>query len=503
MTGTSEAASIKGAKSCTGFLPEPAGLFGLATFWSLCLLAGRKSLVCADTLWHVKVGQIILDRGRILDYDIFSHTVPGQPWISHEWLAEVFMALCYNLAGLPGVALAFFLMVGLTITLLFKAAQQLSDEWSAFCVVSIAALFAQSHLLARPHIFTWLFCALFLYLLIQNDRRLWLLPALTALWGNLHGGVLLGLILQGAFLSGRFLDSVCDRSNKGLRRDDAQPRRPLYVFLASMLALGCNPFGYALLLFPFQVSAAIFSQGIDEWRAPNLQEMWYVRVWLIMLATLVACQGRKITWTWRLLLAFFVYQGLGHVRHLSIAAMVLAPWTAWALHDFSGRFLKGPKPSPAGVATSARSGPVLMATSFAVLFLLSMWKPAGWQEIAAQRFPLPVSYSQGAISYLQANGFPGEHLLNEYSLGGFLIFSLEPPPKVFIDGRADMYGEKVFSDYAQLTLLQPGFERILAEYAIDWILYPRDALLVRFLEHQPGWQVVYRDDQVAILTLKE
>ena len=47
-------------------LPDQAGLFGLATFWSLFFLSGQKSLLCADTMWHLRVGQEILERGHIL-----------------------------------------------------------------------------------------------------------------------------------------------------------------------------------------------------------------------------------------------------------------------------------------------------------------------------------------------------------------------------------------------------------------------------------------------------
>ena len=38
-------------------------------------------------------------------------------------------------------------------------------------------------------------------------------------------------------------------------------------------------------------------------------------------------------------------------------------------------------------------------------------------------------------------------VLNEYNFGGFLIFNGVRP---FIDGRADMYGDKFLEDYAEL-----------------------------------------------------
>jgi len=444
----------------------------------------------------------MLKTGQILNHDIFSHTVSGKPWVAHEWLAEVFMAYCYDLAGLPGVTLVFFLMAGLTITILFKTSERLSNEWSAFFAVAIAMAFAQTHLLARPHIFTWLFGALFLYCLSRNDRILWLLPILTAIWCNLHGGVLLGLVLQGAFLAGRVLDSFFTQKIRRRQPYFEKFRRPFCVFLLSLLALGCNPFGYSLLWFPFQVSSAVFSQNIDEWKAPNLQVMWYVRVWLIMLGILIASQGKRISWVWRLLLVFFLYQALGHIRHLSIAAMFLAPWTAMSIRDLFMN-TKIQKPNEDEVSLSSYSGPLLIVISFLLLFNLSIMQPVWWKNFTARSFTLSENYSQGAISYLKKHGYPGKHLLNEYSWGGFLLFSLEPPPKVFIDGRADMYGEKVFVDYGKLTYVKPDIDQILAKYSIDWILYPKDSDLIRYMSTNPEWEQVYSDNQVAILALRK
>ncbi len=475
----------------------------MATFWSLCLLSGTKSLLCADTLWHIKVGEIILSSGQILTHDIFSHTVAGKPWTAHEWLAEIFMALCYKLGGLPAVTIAFFAMAGITITLLFKASQKLSSEWSAFFAVTIAATFAQTHLLARPHIFTWLFGSIVLYLLINQDRKIWLLPVITALWGNLHGGVLLGLVLQGGFLLGSYLDNCTQKNYKTWAVNWPEIKRPFYVFLLSLLALGFNPYGYSLLLFPFQVSAEVFSQNIVEWIAPDLQKMWYVRLWIIMLGVLIATQKRRFSWTWAMFLIFFIYEALGHIRHLSIAAMFLAPWTAMALHDLTRR-TRHHKPKPVKeLVTSQFTGFVLIIASFVLLFSFSITQPSWWLNFTKERFALPGNYSTDAINYLKEHGYPGERLLNEYSWGGFLLFSLDPPPKVFIDGRADMYGETVFSDYGMMTNASHETEKLLSKYMIDWIIYPKGSTLIRYLKSKVEWEEIYTDDKVVILTLKK
>ena len=70
----------------------------------------------------------------------------------------------------------------------------------AFIFAFISMVLQAVHLHARPHMFTTLLVAAFAFLLLearrtQSARRLLLLPPLMAIWGNLHGGFLVGFIL--------------------------------------------------------------------------------------------------------------------------------------------------------------------------------------------------------------------------------------------------------------------------------------------------------------------
>ena len=57
-----------------------------------------------DVSWHIATGQWILDHRAIPHADPFSFTWAGRPWVPIEWLAEVFYASAYRLAGYGGVA---------------------------------------------------------------------------------------------------------------------------------------------------------------------------------------------------------------------------------------------------------------------------------------------------------------------------------------------------------------------------------------------------------------
>src|SRR4051812_24992888 len=57
-----------------------------------------------DVSWHIATGQWIIDHRAIPHADPFSFTWVGKPWVPIEWLAELFYASAYRLAGYGGVA---------------------------------------------------------------------------------------------------------------------------------------------------------------------------------------------------------------------------------------------------------------------------------------------------------------------------------------------------------------------------------------------------------------
>ena len=56
-----------------------------------------------DTFWHIRVGQWILDHAQFPTVDFFSYTAAGKPWISTEWLSDVFFAVAFKFGGWQAV----------------------------------------------------------------------------------------------------------------------------------------------------------------------------------------------------------------------------------------------------------------------------------------------------------------------------------------------------------------------------------------------------------------
>ncbi len=96
------------------FLPSLGGTLFLAIFLTLSFNSGLPLLADGDTGFHIRVGDFILDTLSVPKHDIFSFLTPPLPWIAHEWLSEVAMALLHRAFGLTGVVLFFIFLISLT-----------------------------------------------------------------------------------------------------------------------------------------------------------------------------------------------------------------------------------------------------------------------------------------------------------------------------------------------------------------------------------------------------
>lgn len=480
-------------------LPDLAGIWGVVIFLTLTAIAGSKALKDGDTLWHIKMGQVMLDRGEVLKQDLFSHTAYGQPWHAHEWLSEIVMAGLHGWAGLPGVTIFFFAVVGLTFNLLFKVASRIAGEMPSTLATAFALLCIYFHLLARPHIFTWLGAALTLYLLERGGRWPWLLLPVTVLWTNLHGGVLFGLVLQLIFIAGKLLDHVQSTGTLSLRSWWDTSKAALLLLALCIAATCLNPFGYHIFLYPLKVADPVFTQAIGEWQSPDFQQEWFARIWVVALMFLTIWTGRKLSWRWLLLILFLLWQTLGHVRHLSMAALLLIPCFAVLFEDLGRHlnFLRRTNPESRELTLSPWSGPLAIILLTLVFIGAAGTNAFSIGNIVREMYHPPKDYTP-VMAYLQ-KGYPEGNLLNEYEWGDYLLYGLDRPPRVFIDGRADMYGPEIFSDYGKMAGVEAETEALLEKYRVGWVLFPKNHMLIRHLKGCKGWHPLYEDEEVEIL----
>jgi hypothetical protein len=238
------------------FLPSIGQFLFLVVFLVLTFSpAGKNMLADADTGYHIRAGDYILESRTVPKHDIFSF-IPRLSLDGPRWLSEVVMAVFHRISGLTGVVLFFSLLISLTYALLFRYMRVYRRNIVFDVLIILLALVSsQIHWLARPHIFSLLLMVVWYHLLdsYQNDRggHLVLLPLIMLLWVNLHGGYLTGFILTGVYFLGNLIGYFRSREEEK-ERAFRKAKYLGYVIVACLLVSLVNPNGYRILLFPFR-----------------------------------------------------------------------------------------------------------------------------------------------------------------------------------------------------------------------------------------------------------
>ena len=77
-----------------------------------------------------------------------------------------------------------------------------------------------------------------------------------------------------------------------------------------------------------------------------------------------------------------------------------------------------------------------------------------------------------------------------------------PEQHVFFDDRYDMYPVAMTDAYNKILSLKPGWEKVLDDYRINVVVWPKDGAFAEALAHLPGWKMV-RKDKVSKTFVRE
>jgi hypothetical protein len=108
---------------------------------------------------------------------------------------------------------------------------------------------------------------------------------------------------------------------------------------------------------------------------------------------------------------------------------------------------------------------------------------------------LPEMLSEQDARYLQTH-FSHARLLNNWNVGGLLIFRTQGTVPVFVDGRgATAYPDDLLRDYFKLAeweIDETAWDMVLEKYQIDTVLWVKaHENLRRFLVDKRGWKEEY------------
>lgn len=492
-------------------LSLPDVFFAALMVWLFCAGPyGWVSLLSdGDTGWHIRAGEMILDTGRVPDRDPFSFTKPGEPWFAWEWLSEVIFALLHRSFGLAGIVLlAGVLITGSATVLLSHMIWRGASFLLAMPLTVVVVGVSSNHYLARPHAFTLFLLPVCLWILDADRRRpswvVWTLVPLTAVWTNLHGGVMAWIACLGLLVGATALE--CAPAWIGGRRSPREGLLGRHVLLASLCSAAtlANPFGWGLHQhIAGYLQSTFIHEVVQEFQSPSFRGESMLQLELLLMAGLLAAgasllspgrDGAAVLWV-----LFWSHQALQAVRHSSIFALVAAPLAAsvasYWFHRFAGA---QPRKSVAGILrdigrdASCRFG-WLSPWPFVFLAGLAV-AGAPWvrwpSDFPVELFPLRLMREHREL-------FVAHRTFTRDQWADYLIYQSYPRQKVFVDGRSDFYGPKLGREYINVMGGGAGWEKSLARHGVDVVLAPQSWSLERLLGQSPEWRRLDRLEKPA------
>jgi hypothetical protein len=461
-------------------------ILALAAAALLCVVLGWRPLYSPDIGFYLSYGRTIAETGSVPLVDALTFTRAGTPLDLAPWLFSLLSWRLFDSGGANALIVATIVLHLAVFAVLVLLASRRMGAVPVFAGV-LAALFALGSLHEyRPHLFSWLALAVVLLCLDAHDRgnrrAAWAIPAILAVWVNLHSLFVLGLVAVALHL---FADAV-ER-----RRID---RRLAAVAIVSLAASFLTPYAGAVATFPIR-QFTILSDGLVKseivgtaeflspfrtafYSASGRFTLWqpvlFVHLHLALVAAAALLGGKRFRLRdWLFLLAFgwAFAKGMKNHGYFFVATF---PAVVAGLEE-AARRLRG------------RWVPVAASCATALVALVVSVQAANGYWYGLQRAPHRFGGGVNAIvlpveaSLFLRDRVPGPvPLLNQWDGGGWIGFATRWP--VFIDGRNEV--------------LARGIERFGIRAAVvpavdlpEWLVWFRSA---------PDWRWVHRDASHAV-----
>ena len=448
---------------------------------SVCLVCLFKFKIDPDYLWHVKTGEYMFKNG-ILTHDVFSWSLKGRYWMSHEWLFEIFI---YTLKVIFGkfhmliycLSTSLLLMMILFFTNLKDILKNTAFSLFWISLFLILLFYVQ----VRPHMISFSLMAISIYVLYdlyknENSKKLYILPFISIIWANVHGGssnipyLLCLLFIFGGMFRFKFSKIEANRLSK------KQFLKYFIIMIICMVCVCINIHGFRMFIYPYQnMLDKKMLETIVEWKATSLNNPYdYIYIlFAVFIFFVLLISKKKIELVDLILFGFCVFLGMKSVRFWFYTYILMS----YVVFNYVGRYEDDGLVFKIGIC------------AFSLLYVLTFaFSIKGF-------FPKETNFvlKQKDINYIKS--LDSNRLFNMYNYGGDLIYNDVP---VFIDGRADLYSGETFDDYINISTLTGDFYSTMCKYGFDYYLVDKNYDIDFYLRYNDKFQLLYANGDVKI-----
>ena len=452
-----------------------------------------RPIIDPDFWWHLRTGQLMVQTKSILRVDPFSWSASGKPWITHEWLSELFICQLFKIGSYQLLTVTFSLLITASLLFSYLRCPTESKPYVAGFSLLLGALASGPLWGVRPQMLTLLFTSIFLYLLdrYRKDGQLRVLipiPIIMLFWVNLHAAYILGIVIVLIYIVGWGMELAVFKFWK--KESLHKTTKNKFFFLvgvlgATLLVMPINPAGLQIFTYPFQtLFDPAMQEYIQEWSSPNFHQLSWQPLALLILALIGVGMigGRRISITKIILTLGFGFAALRSARHAPLFAVVVIPVLAEQFSSFIKIKLTSQIPN-----NLMRWMNTILVIAIALIITVTLIQLPGKQEEAVK-----LNYPTDAVEWIIKNKPQGK-LFNSYNWGGYLIWRLYPEYPVYIDGRADLYGGKYLTKYVDIKSAKLGWDKKIDEEGVQIVFVESDSKLADALRQASGWKISFED----------
>jgi hypothetical protein len=419
-------------------------------------LAATPSAI--DLAYHVKAGELMVQRHAVLRVDALAWPSAGTPWLNQNWGAQVLLYAIWRVGGFPLVAVASALCTVAAWGLVAAACRRRTAGLRLIAGAVLAGYLASMPAFsARPQMFSVLLFAVELHLLEvarTRPRIALVIPLLMPLWANLHGAFVVGLGLV-----------AVEAAAAAWRRDGRGMLRFLAVAALSVLGLLANPWGARVLAYATLLPANRVVTGmVTEWAPASIRDpAGALLLGAIGVLVVALARSRAHARVAEQLLRMVLLAGL------ALWAIRASVWFGLALPVAICGLARERAPlaadSDRGVPLASRL--VLAALAVAVAVAL----PPVRRAVASGGPPRPelTAAPVAAADWLAANPQPGR-MFNLQPWGSYLEFRLGPQVKPAVDSRIELLPAERWRDYLAIAGGRWDAERLLDRWGVDYVV---------------------------------
>jgi hypothetical protein len=487
----------------------------LALLGFLIVVFGFREIYSPDLGFHLKAGEWILKNLKFPTHDLFTYTVGTHEYIDLHWIYQIFVVAVNTLSGEFGLVFSNIVVIVASFVLLvyrLKIKSPLFDlpYWQIFlffAITSVAVLFE-----TRPHVFSWLFLNLLLFILEYSAEgkkiNLVFLPFIMVLWVNTHSLFILGWIVIGSY-------------TLGMIWRDRKVWTPLTKYaLISFVVCFLNPYFIYGVAYPFRQfqllqGENVFKTGIAELANPFsldgyfyngrfmfIQPILWFHLFFIISIIVFVKRLKRMQLHELLLFLVFGFLVITAVRNIALFVFVVVPMTVFGLQPEADQ--EGHLPPRWWKSIRAQ---IILNTAIGIatlVFITAIVSGAYYNNYRSnERFGYRFNnlmLPHKAAQFLRENKLTGR-ILNHFNFGGFLMYML--PQQVAIDGRNEVMGEEFYYQYSTLWNAIDK-KPILEKYQPEIIIFPHqnDFLWIHYFKQDTTWRLVYFDELAAIYLKK-